>query len=75
MCRAVREIDVEQFVAERREDGAVVDVRPAEEFAAGHVPGAVNMPLGQVISSGRRVDIGPPPMTEPNADEQEGGLS
>jgi ArsR family transcriptional regulator len=23
----------------------VIDVRPAEEFAAGHVPGAINVPL------------------------------
>ena len=28
----------------------VVDVRSAEEFAAGHVPGAVNVPLGWVIT-------------------------
>ena len=44
----VREIEVEQFAAERREDAAVLDVRSAEEFAAGHVPGAVNVPLEQV---------------------------
>jgi len=28
----------------------VVDVRPSEEFAAGHVPGAVNLPLEQLES-------------------------
>ena len=28
-------------------DVAVVDVRAAEDFAKGHVPGAVNLPLGQ----------------------------
>ena len=27
---------------------AVLDVRPAEEFAAGHVPGALNIPLDQL---------------------------
>jgi rhodanese-related sulfurtransferase len=26
----------------------VLDVRPAEEFAAGHLPGAVNIPLGEL---------------------------
>lgn len=33
---------------ERMEEGAVVlvDVRPPEEFAAGHIPGAVSVPLG-----------------------------
>lgn len=45
----VREIDVEKFAAER-EDAAVLDVRSAEEFAAGHVPGAVNVPLEQVTA-------------------------
>ena len=28
----------------------VVDVRPSEEFAAGHVPGAINLPLKQLES-------------------------
>lgn len=46
----VREIDVERFATERREDVAVLDVRSVEEFAAGHVPGAVNVPLEQVTA-------------------------
>ncbi|MGD8812389.1 MAG: metalloregulator ArsR/SmtB family transcription factor [Thioalkalispiraceae bacterium] len=35
---------------ERAHDGlvTVIDVRPAEEFAAGHVPGAVNIPLNEL---------------------------
>jgi rhodanese-related sulfurtransferase len=36
---------------ERRDAGAapvVIDVRTAEEYAAGHIPGAVNMPFDQV---------------------------
>jgi rhodanese-related sulfurtransferase len=45
----VREVDVEQFATQRREDMSVLDVRSAEEFAAAHVPGAVNVPLEQVI--------------------------
>ncbi len=28
----------------------VIDVRPSEEFAAGHVPGAINLPLKQLES-------------------------
>ncbi len=46
----VREVDVEQFATQRREDMSVLDVRSAEEFAAGHVPGAVNVPLEQVTA-------------------------
>jgi ArsR family transcriptional regulator len=29
-------------------DAAVVDVRPAEEFAAGHIPGAASIPLAEL---------------------------
>ncbi len=29
-------------------DVAVVDVRPAEEFAAGHIPGAASIPLAEL---------------------------
>jgi rhodanese-related sulfurtransferase/DNA-binding transcriptional ArsR family regulator len=29
-------------------DVVIVDVRPSEEFAAGHVPGAVGIPLGEL---------------------------
>ncbi|TGQ25458.1 rhodanese-like domain-containing protein, partial [Mesorhizobium sp. M00.F.Ca.ET.216.01.1.1] len=31
-------------------DGLVtlIDVRPADEFALGHVPGAINVPLGEI---------------------------
>ena len=28
-----------------REAGVLVDVREADEFAAGHIPGAINLPL------------------------------
>lgn len=46
----VREVDVEQFAAERDENVTVVDVRSPEEFAGGHVPAAVNVPLEQVVA-------------------------
>lgn len=50
----VREVDVEQFAAERRGDVAVVDVRSPEEFVSGHVPGAVNVPLERVVADPAR---------------------
>lgn len=50
----VREVDVERFAVRRGEDVTVVDVRSPEEFAEGHVPGAVNVPLEQVIADADR---------------------
>lgn len=45
----VREISREQLL-ERLDAGEVVllDVRPAEEYAAGHIPGARSVPFGQL---------------------------
>ena len=39
-----------EALLERARDGliTVIDVRPPEEYAAGHVPGAVNIPLNQL---------------------------
>lgn len=40
-----------QTLAEKREAGiapVVIDVRTAEEFASGHIPGALNIPFDQV---------------------------
>jgi len=34
----------------------VLDVRPPEEYAAGHVPGAINVPLGELESHLQRLD-------------------
>ncbi|HKT56078.1 MAG TPA: rhodanese-like domain-containing protein [Microbacterium sp.] len=36
-----------------REDVPLIDVREADEFAAGHVPGAVNLPMSVI---GGRLD-------------------
>jgi len=45
-------LDAVSFAAlrERLDDGLVtlIDVRPADEFADGHVPGAVNIPLAEL---------------------------
>ncbi len=50
----MREVDVERFATRCTEDVTVVDVRSPEEFAEGHVPGAVNVPLEQVIADADR---------------------
>lgn len=40
-------LDLDAFRARREEDGVVVlDVRPVEAFAGGHVPGALSVPAG-----------------------------
>lgn len=46
----------------RADDGTVLvlDVRPPEEYSAGHIPGAISLPLDQL--EGRLVDL--PPETE-----------
>jgi rhodanese-related sulfurtransferase len=41
------EIDIQEFAA-RRDRGVVVDVREPVEFVAGHVPGALLMPMVQL---------------------------
>lgn len=42
------EVTQDEFVAAHESGAPVVDVRSPEEYAAGHVPGAVNIPLGEV---------------------------
>lgn len=42
--------DINAGVAEcaSREGAVLIDVRDEEEFRAGHIPGAVNVPLGRI---------------------------
>ena len=42
----MKSITVQELHA--REGVALIDVREADEFAAGHVPGAVNMPMSSI---------------------------
>lgn len=42
------EVTQDAFVAAHASGAPVVDVRSPEEYVAGHVPGAVNIPLEQV---------------------------
>jgi phage shock protein E len=43
--------------SDHQQTGFIVDVRTPEEFAAGHVPGALNLPLQQL--AGRQAELGP----------------
>lgn len=47
-----RDVDVTQLAAdlEAKKVPLLVDVRSAAEYAGGHVPGAVNIPLDQITS-------------------------
>jgi rhodanese-related sulfurtransferase len=49
----VREIAIDQVAAALDRGAAVVDVREPVEFRDGHLPGAVNIPMGQLT---RRLD-------------------
>ena len=49
------EIDVEELAA-AREDGLLVDVREPDEYVAGHVPGAVLIPMGQLANRMAEID-------------------
>ncbi|ORT57075.1 metalloregulator ArsR/SmtB family transcription factor [Streptomyces sp. CB03238] len=43
------EVDREELLARARAGGVVVlDVRPVEEYAAGHIPGAISIPVGEL---------------------------
>ena len=48
MSDTTREIDVEQFASTHAQDATVIDVREAAEYAQGHVPGALLVPMGQL---------------------------
>lgn len=48
------EVDGESFVEAWRCGVRLIDVRSPEEFADGHVPGAVNVPLKEVLASPQR---------------------
>jgi rhodanese-related sulfurtransferase len=46
----MREVDQTTFAAAHRDGAVVVDVREPFEYAGGHVPGAVLIPLRQLAS-------------------------
>lgn len=45
--RAISAADFRKLMAEKADQIAILDVRSADEFAAGHLPGAVNIPDDQ----------------------------
>ncbi|WP_114422198.1 rhodanese-like domain-containing protein [Nocardioides houyundeii] len=49
MSRTTPEIDVQQL-ADAADRGTVIDVREPAEYVAGHVPGALLVPMGQLSS-------------------------
>jgi rhodanese-related sulfurtransferase/DNA-binding transcriptional ArsR family regulator len=54
--RALEPIDNEELVRRVREGGVtVIDVRPREEYVAGHLPGAISMPVGEVAVRAREL--------------------
>jgi hydroxyacylglutathione hydrolase len=66
---AVNAQDLSQILAD---GGIAIDVRTAEEFAAGHVPGSINIPLsGQFASwAGTLVDLDSRPILIANTTEE-----
>ena len=46
----MREVPLQAFAAAHADGAFVVDVREPGEYVAGHVPGAVLMPMGQLPS-------------------------
>ena len=49
------EIDIDQLAEVVRGGAVVIDVRKPGEYLAGHVPGAVHIPMGQL--SGRTAEL------------------
>ena len=57
--RVTPEIDIEEFAA-ARPSGLLVDVREPDEYAGGHVPGAVLIPMGQLADRVAEIDKAAP---------------
>ena len=51
MTTPAPEETIDDLAEARPRPGTVIDVRGPEEFAAGHVPGALNVPLEDVLAS------------------------
>ncbi len=52
---AKRQIDLEEFAAARA-SGVLLDVRERREYDAGHIPGAVLIPMGQLANRLGEID-------------------
>ncbi|MDP2772154.1 MAG: rhodanese-like domain-containing protein [Nocardioides sp.] len=56
----MRETDVNQVATALQDDACVIDVREIGEYVAGHVPGAINIPMGRLMSRLDELDRGAP---------------
>lgn len=54
------EVDLETFAAAHADGGFTIDVREPEEYEAGHVPGALLVPLSALRSESPRLPAGRP---------------
>ena len=45
-----RRISVEEALAMQQEEALVIDVRSADEWATGHIKGAINIPVDDLLS-------------------------
>jgi len=54
------EIDIDRLAEAVRAGAAIVDVREPREYVAGHVPGAVLIPMGQLPGRVTELDRGAP---------------
>lgn len=59
MMQAI-EITQNEFVTAHEQGAPVVDVRSSQEYAAGHVPGAVNIPLDELDARSADLPAGSP---------------
>lgn len=55
-----RTTDIETLAAAHADGGVVVDVREPAEYAGGHVPGALNVPLATVVDRLDEIPSGVP---------------
>lgn len=52
----MRETTIDQLASALDQGAAVVDVREPAEFREGHVPGAINIPMGQLFARLGEID-------------------
>lgn len=51
-------IDPKSLIAQRTAQTIIIDVREADEFAGGHVDGAVNIPLSEIVARHQEIPDG-----------------
>lgn len=56
----MREINQDDFAAAHAGGGFVIDVREPAEYVAGHVPGAILIPMGQLATRLAELPLGAP---------------